>query len=78
MTCDCMHETGGECRRYPKTDVAERGRVVWKFPPADVECGERAARKPDKAKGGKAPEKDANVDAEAARAPQKGKKGAVK
>lgn len=74
MPCECMHNRGGECRRYPKTDVAERGRVVWKFPPADEECGEKAVLTPEKPKGGKAPAKDANPASEAARKPQSGKK----
>ena len=78
MNCDCIHENGGECRRYPKTDVVERGRVVFKFPPADCECGERAPRTPKKAKSGKASAKEENPAAEPAVTPQKGKKGASK
>ena len=44
MACDCRHEQMGLCTRYPKTNTVVMGRLVWAFPPADRECGERAPR----------------------------------
>lgn len=43
MACDCKHNHNGECRRYPMVNIIESGRTAWKFPPADIECAERAA-----------------------------------
>lgn len=78
MTCDCRHAAGGECRRFPPVPVIEMGRTAWRFPRAEVECGERAAVTPDTGEAEAKPEKGANTAPEAATKPQRGKKASGK
>lgn len=48
--CNCKHEVGGTCRRFPPVPVIEMGRTAWRFPSALAECGERAALSPEEQK----------------------------
>jgi hypothetical protein len=42
MSCNCKHNHGGDCRRYPPVRAVENGRNVWQWPPASAVCGEKA------------------------------------
>lgn len=67
MSCDCAHERGGLCARFPKVGTVSMGRPAWAFPPADEECGEKSPRKPAKAKSGGRAAKGAKAAPDGAR-----------
>ena len=74
MTCDCRHNDGGLCVRYPKTNTVVMGKLVWAFPPADAHCGERAAVTPAVTENAPKPVKKAKPAPDGARRASNAKK----
>lgn len=66
MSCNCKHNHGGDCRRYPPVRAVENGRNVWQWPPASAVCGEMAEPEQVPAEG-------QNPAAKRATKPQRGK-----
>lgn len=76
--CNCKHEVGGTCRRFPPVPVIEMGRTAWRFPSALAECGERAALSPEATEDEAKPAKVQKPASNAARKAQTAKKQGVK